>query len=154
MHVIGGGILAASSDKQDLGNNIILFGLGVQVIFFSVFVIVTALFHIRISRRPTLKAQSSGAPWSKFIGALYTVSALILVRSVFRMAEYAQGHDGSLIKKEAYVYVLDALLMWIVAVVFAFNHPGVVLVEHKMLDSGVDYDHAADTYPMVGWRRE
>jgi hypothetical protein len=80
---------------------------------------------------------------------LYIVSVLILVRSLFRMVEYAQGHDGSLVKKEVYVYTLDALLMLIVAVILAVSHPGDVLVQHKVLDSGVDFEHGSDAYGMI-----
>lgn len=83
---------------------------------------------------------------------LYFVSLLISVRSVFRMIEYAQGNNGSLIQKEVYVYVLDALLMLAVAAVFAVFHPSTILVEHKILDSGVDFEGVPDSYPMVPGR--
>lgn len=127
----------------------ILLGLGIQVVFFSGFMLVTATFHFRIWRRPTAKSRANGSPWNRFIWVLYIVSVLILVRSLFRMVEYAQGHDGSLVKKEVYVYTLDALLMLIVAVILAVSHPGDVLVQHKVLDSGVDFEYGSDAYGMV-----
>lgn len=79
--------------------------------------------------------------------ALYLVSGLIMVRSVFRMIEYAQGHNGALIRKEIYVYVLDALLMIVVAVVFAVCHPSALFIEHKVVPAG---DESSDTIPMYG----
>ncbi|KAM0326927.1 hypothetical protein ACHAQA_006047 [Verticillium albo-atrum] len=137
--LLGGGLMAASSSSQDMANKIILLGLGIQVVFFSGFMLVTAVFHIRVALRPTSKSLSICVPWQRFIWILYLVSMLIMVRSVFRMVEYAQGHNGSLLQKEAYVYVLDALLMLIVSVVLSFSHPSAVLVQHTKLDSGTNY---------------
>lgn len=122
-------------------------GLGIQVAFFSGFMVVTGLFHLRITRRPTVKSRSVLAPWRKLIWVLYFVSALIMVRSVFRMAEYAQGHNGSLIKKEIYVYVLDALLMIMVTAAFAVYHPSVLFVQHLVRPVR---EESSDSVPMFG----
>lgn len=54
---------------------------------------------------------------------LYGASFLIMVRSVFRVVEYLQGIDGTLLHHEAYLYVLDALLMFVVMIVFNVVHP-------------------------------
>lgn len=147
----GGGILAQASSEssQNLGNTVILAGLGIQVAFFGGFMIVTAIFHIRISRSPTQRSLYTVTPWKMFLLVLYFSSLLIMVRSVFRMIEYAQGHDGALIKKEIYVYTLDALLMIIVAAAFVVYHPHRVLIEHKRLDSESDLDGVSDSYPMI-----
>ncbi|KAI1758516.1 RTA1 like protein-domain-containing protein [Hypoxylon sp. FL1150] len=125
----GGGILASakSESSQNLGNKVILLGLGIQVIFFGFFIVVTLVFHIRITKGPTPKSLATPAPWQRFLYVLYSTSFLIMVRSIFRMAEYAQGNDGPLLQKEAYSYVLDALLMLIVTACFAFFHPSKVL---------------------------
>lgn len=110
--------------------------------------IVTAVFHLRILKTPTPKSIYTLTPWKMFIMVLYFTSLLIMVRSVFRMIEYAQGHDGDLIKQEAFVYVLDALLMVIVAAAFVWYHPHKVLVEHQKLESGHDLNDDSDAYPM------
>ena len=54
---------------------------------------------------------------------LYATSGLILVRSIFRVVEYLQGHDGYLVKSEAWMYVFDALLMFAAAALFNVVHP-------------------------------
>ncbi|RTE81511.1 hypothetical protein BHE90_003952 [Fusarium euwallaceae] len=148
----GGGLLAGSKSKstQDLGNTVILLGLGVQVVFFSGFMLVTAVFHIRITMHPTLKSKSTTRPWQRFLCVLYFSSVLIMVRSVFRMVEYAQGNNGSLMKKEIYAYVLDALLMLIAAVIFALNHPSQVLQGHNISNRGDGLEESSDSFPMVG----
>ena len=54
---------------------------------------------------------------------LFGTSFLIMVRSVFRAVEYLQGNGGEILAHEAYLYVLDALLMLIVMVIFNVVHP-------------------------------
>jgi hypothetical protein len=72
-------------------------------------------------------------PWKKHLWALYASSALILVRSVFRVVEYLQGYYGSLLQTEVYIYVFDAVLMWLVLVIFVAVHPSEV---HCLLGRG------------------
>ncbi|OAL53739.1 RTA1 like protein, partial [Pyrenochaeta sp. DS3sAY3a] len=125
----GGGILATakSESSQKTGNNVILLGLGIQVVFFAFFMVVTIIFHVRIAKNPTPKSLIIATPWVRFLWILYLASLLIMIRSVFRMIEYAQGNNGALLQKEIYVYLLDATLMMIVAAAFAMYHPGEVL---------------------------
>ncbi|EXK78281.1 hypothetical protein FOQG_17039 [Fusarium oxysporum f. sp. raphani 54005] len=150
----GGGLLASASDKgsQDLGNNIIIVGLAIQVIFFGGFMVITAIFHVRILRQPTKRSQTTGAPWQVFMAVLYFTSALIMVRSVFRMIEYAQGHNGALISKEVYVYTLDALLMIVVAATFTVRHPSAIFTYQAMSDLFGHDSGNLDNMPMVAPR--
>ncbi|KAK3938536.1 hypothetical protein QBC46DRAFT_162369 [Diplogelasinospora grovesii] len=151
----GGGMLAKakSQSDQDLGNNVILAGLGIQVIFFGLFVVTAIIFHVRITKRPTPTATSTN--WQKLILALYVTSLLILVRSLYRMVEYAMGSDGELMKKEGYLLAMDSTLMWLVSAVFAYVHPSKVLVGYKynqtagMASREVLEGDAESTYPMV-----
>ena len=58
---------------------------------------------------------------------LYTVSALILVRCIYRVIEYIQGEqDGYLFTHEWSIYVLDASLMVGAMAVFWVWHPNVL----------------------------
>ncbi|KAK4168144.1 RTA1 like protein-domain-containing protein [Cladorrhinum sp. PSN259] len=129
----GGGILANADDKsgQDLGRAVILVGLGIQVVFFGLFIITTVVFHVRIRKNPTPRSFSVSGPWRHLIMALYAASVLILVRSIFRMIEFGAGRDSVLMTKEVYLLVLDAVLMFLVAVVFLWRFPGKVLVGYK-----------------------
>lgn len=139
-----------SESSQDLGNTVILLGLGIQVVFFSGFMVVTAVFHLRIARHPTVRSKATASPWQRFLWVLYLTSILIMVRSVFRMAEYAQGNNGSLLQKEAYAYILDALLMLMVAALFTVYHPSEVLQDHKIAGMEADFEATSDSFPMVG----
>lgn len=55
--------------------------------------------------------------------ALYLGSFLIMVRSVFRAVEYLQGFNGYLLRHEAYLYLFDAVLMFLVMILFNWIHP-------------------------------
>ncbi|CAG9939871.1 unnamed protein product [Clonostachys rosea f. rosea IK726] len=140
----GGGLLAASSSQstQDMGNTIIMLGLGIQLVFFGGFMVVTVLFHIRMNRRPTVKSRGTLIPWKMFLYVLYVASMLIMVRSVFRLIEYAQGYSGALLQKEIYVYALDAFLMLLVSAIFAWYHPRSLYVH----ESQERYDMAQERY--------
>ena len=92
---LGGGLLTQRK-TVNLGNTVVLIGLGVQVAWFGFFVIVAAIFHLRMHRR-RVPAQ---AGWSTLLYVLYFASTLILIRSVFRLIEYAGGRDGTLMQKE------------------------------------------------------
>jgi hypothetical protein len=62
--------------------------------------------------------------WRRHLYVLYVTSALILIRSIFRVVEYLQGNDGYLISHEVFIYTMDALLMAIVMAIFAVWYIG------------------------------
>ncbi|KAF6843736.1 RTA1 domain protein [Colletotrichum musicola] len=122
----GGGYQAAGSlEALNNGAKIIIAGLFVQLIFFGFFIFVAVAFHRSINAAPTGRSNSS-IPWRKHMTALYVGSFLIMVRSIFRAVEYLQGFDGYLLSHEAYLYLFDALLMFIVMVLFNWIHPAEV----------------------------
>jgi tellurite resistance protein TehA-like permease len=99
------------SKSRNTGSKVIVGGLFIQIIFFSVFILVAWLFHTRMHKRPTTRALQ--VPWQKHMIALYVVSVLILARSIFRVVEFIQGFDGYLNGHEVYIYIFDAVLMFI-----------------------------------------
>ncbi|KIH95296.1 RTA1 like protein [Sporothrix brasiliensis 5110] len=130
----GGGYQAAGTlAALRTGERIILAGLFVQLVFFGVFVAVAAVFHVRFLRRSRSSSSPStsmadtipGGPtvWQRQITALYVASALIFVRSVFRVIEYLMGNDGYILRHEVFLYVFDGLLMLAVMIVFLLAHP-------------------------------
>lgn len=121
---------SGGGDKLDLGSKIVLGGLLIQILFFGVFIVVSGIFHHRLASRKTRPASYSGPidlsnlPWLKHLVALYVSSALIMIRSVFRVVEYAQGFDGSLLSQEWTLYVFDSVLMFGVMLLMNVVHPG------------------------------
>lgn len=57
---------------------------------------------------------------------LYAASTLIMIRSIFRIIEYAQGFTGYLLEHEVYLYIFDATLMLAVVLIFNVVHPSEV----------------------------
>ncbi|RAK79658.1 RTA1 domain-containing protein [Aspergillus fijiensis CBS 313.89] len=127
----GGGILAQAKTpgKVKLGERMIIIGLFVQIVFFGVFMGVSAVFHRRIRERPTEKSIGLAVPWERLLMVLYAVSALIMVRSIYRVAEYIQGSQGSLQGHEVFIYVFDATLMLLACLTLNVCHPSQVLRE-------------------------
>ncbi|KAJ5580195.1 uncharacterized protein N7459_006180 [Penicillium hispanicum] len=84
----GGGYMAAGTlSAMDVGSNIVVGGLAVQLLFFGFFVIVSAVFHWRVKKHPqaihdTQNTPSQGAAsyptWESIMWALYAACVLIL----------------------------------------------------------------------------
>ncbi|KAL7806793.1 RTA1 like domain-containing protein [Trichoderma aethiopicum] len=123
----GSGILATGSSNPsmaDAGNNIIIGGLVLQLIWFGIFVVVAAVFHFRLRSVPTVSSQQPECRWQVYLQTLYVASCLVIVRNLFRVIEYAQGNDGYLLQNEAFIYVFDALPMLVVVSWLHWRHPG------------------------------
>jgi hypothetical protein len=128
------------------GEKIIVVGLFLQLAFFGFFIVVAGLFHYRfVKANPRSKMQSPLSddtvqhlaveahqlPWKRHLLALYIASALIMVRSIFRVIEYVQGNNGYLLRHEVFLYIFDALLMFLVMCLFNWVHPAEVTDLHQ-----------------------
>ena len=119
----GGGGLQASGN-YNTGQKVIIGGLFVQVVVFSIFLVTALVFHYKASKQSTANTFFSIVRWKRYLHILYITSTLILIRSVFRVVEYLQDHDGYLVSHEIFLYMLDALLMFLVMVIFAIWYIG------------------------------
>lgn len=144
---------AKTADDMKMSEDIVLGGLGIQIVFFGFFIITTVIFHTRIAKNPTPRSYSVSGPWKAHIMALYAGSLLILVRSLFRMAEFGLGNDGVLMLSEAYLLGLDGALMFIATAVFLWSHPSRVLgrgdKELTALASVESGRNTAESYQML-----
>jgi hypothetical protein len=175
MSDIGGGIQAMGTlDALHTGEQIIIGGLFVQLIFFGLFIVVSGVFHYRLVRNLPLKkrysplslfksrrsspsihtsstvsrASLSELPWKRHLYTLYLASALIMVRSIFRVVEYIQGNAGYLLSHEVYLYIFDATLMFFVMLAFNWTHPSQITDAYqKRLRSGspIELQHSHDS---------
>ncbi|KAL3443335.1 RTA1 like protein-domain-containing protein [Aspergillus insuetus] len=122
----GGGILATAktAHKSQMGQAMILSGLLVQIIFFGLFIMTSIIFHRRMLKTP-LHQMGTSIPWIKYLRILYSISALIMIRSVYRVAE---------LPKALIIYILDASLMLICCVVLNVFHPSKVVSGRQLND--------------------
>lgn len=119
----GAGLTAKQKTKK-VGQGLVIAGLFVQLIFFGFFMVVAAVFHMRMRRSLAKEPRSSSnVPWRQGLRMLYICSALIILRSIFRVVEYIMGTDGYPLTHEWTMYVFDAAPMWTVQVVFFIWFP-------------------------------
>ena len=116
------GIMVTGMDPK-IGEGIVIAGLMVQIIMFGLFAVTAAIFQKRMTHQPTPESTSSSSPWKQSMRMLYVVSSLIMVRSIFRVIEYAMGNDGYLLRHEWTLYIFDSLLMFFVMVVYYLWYP-------------------------------
>ncbi|KAK5798256.1 hypothetical protein VI817_004547 [Penicillium citrinum] len=119
----GGAGLMAKGDQASSGQDIVLAGLALQIVTFVVFLGTAIIFHRRMNQYPTQTSLYEDVPWKTHLNGLYIISAMILVRSIFRIIEYGMGNDGYLLSNEWPNYIFDAVPMLIAMVCFAVWHP-------------------------------
>lgn len=139
----GGGIQASGKkhpSHSSTGQDIILGGLILQVVFFGLFIVTAAAFNLRIHRRPTSKSMR--VPWRSHMYALYFTNTLIMIRSVFRAVEYGLGNNDYLLQHEVFLYVFDTILMFIVVITYVWKYPNEIkkVLRADNVDTGMP-DH-------------
>jgi hypothetical protein len=101
----------------------IIGGLVIQVISFGLFFASAIVFHRRLHRNPIARSYEVDPNWVHGLYMLYSISLLIIIRSVFRLVEYCLGTTGVAISSEWTLYVFDSVPMFLVAVIFFFKYP-------------------------------
>lgn len=129
-----GGILAADSESpqtKKTGYTIYTAGVGIQMGFIGIFVVMAARFHHKLLNPSTYnlsdEADQSLSRVKHMLYALYAALALILYRNSFRLAEYATGSDSPLRMQEWWFFAFDAAAMSAAMVLLNIFHPGHVL---------------------------
>ncbi|PIG89089.1 hypothetical protein AARAC_011274 [Aspergillus arachidicola] len=98
----GGGIQSSGNlESMKTGEHIIVVGLFVQI-FLGFFIVTASHFYWKIKKYPIQRSCTPNIPWAKHLHVLYLASFLILVRSIFRLAEYLQGNNGYLLHHEVF----------------------------------------------------
>ncbi|KZL64344.1 7-aminocholesterol resistance protein rta1 [Colletotrichum incanum] len=105
---------------KKVGTKILIAGLVVQVFCFGVYLCVLVRFHVLAGRM-----EREGAPrgWKRVLGGVYCSSGLILLRSLYRVVEFAEGMDGYAFRNEWLFWAFEALPMLIAIAVFGVWHP-------------------------------
>ncbi|KAI1397195.1 RTA1-domain-containing protein [Hypoxylon fuscum] len=133
---------ANAASKLKNGKNIALTGLALQIIAFGLFSIVAARFHFSSQRfiaglQSRLEKADGGRAvfvqgtsrkinpnWRRLLYAVNVSCVLILIRSVFRVVEFAEGPTGTVMKQEWFMYVFDTLPIFLLVCCFCFFFPG------------------------------
>lgn len=118
----GGGGMMAQVSMAKMGQAIMLVGLFVQLFFFGFFLIISLVFWKRLRGSPKALSvpQYGKHSWVALLKLLLCAAVVIILRCIFRVIEFAQGHDGYLASREVYMYVFDTAPMLAVQVLFHF----------------------------------
>ncbi|TGO80691.1 hypothetical protein BELL_0002g00130 [Botrytis elliptica] len=137
---------ADAQSKLSKGKNIALAGLAIQMACFGLFSIIAIRFNLtsrrftsEFQRRITLpndseskdekyvmidRAEKKLKPnWQALLHVVNITCVLILIRSVFRMVDFALGRTGYTEEHEWCVYVFDALPIFPCVALFNYWHP-------------------------------
>ncbi|KAK4187948.1 RTA1 like protein-domain-containing protein [Podospora australis] len=112
------GVKQKRREDPTSANNILLGGLAYQVFAIGIFIILSAVFIWRA------RAQIRHAGLTLFIAAFSTATLLIYLRTVFRLAETAEGLGGTLSTREVYFGTLEFLPVVLAVPLLAVWHPG------------------------------
>lgn len=129
-----GGGLAATASNGEMGRHLLLAGLAFQTVsmvffqFLWFYLIINIFKAWRSDRVPPfnpeyLHIRERGVlPY--FIVSVSIAVMLIFVRSIYRLAELAEGWDSKLIIDERYFMVLEALMIVLATFCMTVLHPG------------------------------
>ena len=123
---------------------VVLLGLFIQLISFGFFGVTAAVFYRRVLRAPTSECFHSNLPWESSLHMLFAVSALIMIRSIFRVIEYWGGESGYLLQHEWPMYVFDSVPMLVVMALFYIRYPSCIR------DKGHDKEQSERPIDAVG----
>lgn len=107
MQVTGAGMIGGATSKgkdPTTANNILLSGLAIQTAAFFVFLGLLGIVIAAIYRDRGMVQKAKKSP---FVGVLAIASVLIFIRTIFRLAETAQGVFGHLSSHEGYFAGLE-----------------------------------------------
>ncbi len=158
LQAAGGGVASAKSHAEEdptLGNNIMIAGLAFQVATLTAFIVLSLDFAIRTYRRqkamgesafdqnPVLVQLRKSTAFRGFVAALTLATICIFWRSVYRVAELAQGWTGDLIKRQNLFIAFEGVM--VVVAVLALNafHPAVCF-QGKVADAESAAGHGID----------
>ncbi|TPX31582.1 hypothetical protein SmJEL517_g05110 [Synchytrium microbalum] len=122
----GSAALVTAKDQSTLNFGLysLLAGLAVQVFSIACFLLLAVIFQRRARVVP-------GYKWRRLMAALYVSAAFILIRSIYRVAEFAQGFLSPISKIEGLLYTFDTAAIFVALAVFNIVHPGNILVAPK-----------------------
>ncbi|PRP79006.1 hypothetical protein PROFUN_13248 [Planoprotostelium fungivorum] len=120
----GGGLMARSG-TANAGRFIIVFGLFVSLACFIFFEGLTIWANIKA--RKMLDFGEEAPKWHHLFIALHLSMLMLIIRSVYRVAEFAPGYHSALALNEGAFYALDGVPVLLLYVLWIPLHPGIMM---------------------------
>ena len=137
LQAAGGGLSAGAEgdDSQlELGSNIAIAGIIMQVVTLAIFAALAGLFflrrHLALRNRASGKEEATTNPqlqsvrFKLFAGAIIIAFLTTFIRCVYRIAEMMGGWGNPLMQNEAEFIALDSVMCSIAALAMTLFHPG------------------------------
>lgn len=137
LQAAGGGLSAGAngdSSQLDLGSNIAIAGIIMQVVTLAIFAALAGLFFLRrhLARRngvpeteePPVDRQLQTLRFKLFAGAVVIAFLTIFARCVYRIAEMMGGWGNPLMQDQTEFIALDSVMCSVAAVALTLFHPG------------------------------
>lgn len=91
--------------------------------------------------------------WLTLLKLLLFAAVIIILRCIFRVIEFSQGHDGYLARHEVYMYLFDTAPMFTVQVMFHLVHAADVFGTGTM-GKLTDNESYIDLYERSAWHED
>ncbi|KAK1141863.1 hypothetical protein N8T08_008376 [Aspergillus melleus] len=159
--VFGAGVQVTGDQHiMAIGVKVVLVGLIFALVVFAVFIWVAFKFHQRLKRDPTPVAyQNGGLNWEQYMWAIYVSCVALMIRNLIRTIEFGAS-DSDLGKKEVYIYIFDAAMMFISIAVLVIWHPGLLIKRLRAMNKANEMygplageTQSADV-PLTGYRAQ
>jgi len=118
----GASRMANSSESdafREVGANLVKSALIIQAVMFLLFIWLAAHFHRKAAKEGILPRNIRTV-----LIVLYTSSAIVTIRCIYRIVEFFEGWTGTLYTNEPYFWVFDAALMFVNTLILNIWHPG------------------------------
>jgi len=129
LQLFAGGAMAVQS-MANIGRWGIVAGLAISLLCFFFFLCLCVYIHIKAEKA----VEGSRPYWHKIFIALYINMVMLVIRSVFRLAEFAPGYHSAIALNEPLFYGLDALPILLVYATWIPLHPGFIFPRTKVAD--------------------
>ena len=123
-----------SGKSPETGDHIMVAGLAFQVLTLLIFQVLCLDFALRTLRRmksmggaaldPTHATLRKSFKFQMFLVALALSTLCIFIRSIYRVAELAEGWEGSLIKNQKMFIGFEGAMVIVAVLVLNIFHPG------------------------------
>ncbi|KAJ1645952.1 hypothetical protein J3B02_000844 [Coemansia erecta] len=141
MQGAGGGMMTTMKGRN-AGKRIVLVGLTVQLFFFACYLFTT--FYVwrkpeyAVSQGP--RDKSPAAAKRKVMLAIVLTTLIIYLRSIYRIAEFADGYGGKIYSAEWAFYVFDTILIFIAFLVYIVLFIGPNFSKQKRMADGLEHE--------------
>ncbi|KAF9904615.1 hypothetical protein EC991_002545 [Linnemannia zychae] len=139
IQVAAGSMVGNAAGKNpsiaNIGDKLFLTGVCAQGVSYGLFTVLLSDTLIRLLgerhkaglNQPRRSCMGLEQNTSIIVGGLYFSSIFIIIRSVYRIIEFVQGHQGYLISNEVFMFVLDAVPLVFAIGIWAIVWPTMLL---------------------------